>query len=55
MMNGALKMKTTSGELDDSSQSYAKKFLISKEIVLLCQWKSESWKLVLLNEMVKVE
>ena len=54
-MNGALKMKATSGEVDDSSQSYAKKFLISKEIVLLCQWKSESWKLVLLNEMVKVE
>ena len=54
-MNGALKMKTTSSEVDDSSQSYAKKFLISEEIVLLCQWKSESWKLVLLNEMVKVE
>ena len=34
-MNGALKMKTTSGEVDDSSPSYAKKFLISKEIVLL--------------------
>ena len=32
-MNGALKKKTTSGEVDDSSQSNTKKFLISKEIV----------------------
>ena len=31
MMNGALKKKTTSGEVDDSSQSNTKKFLISKE------------------------
>jgi len=30
-MNGALKKKTTSGEVDDSSQSNTKKFLISKE------------------------
>ena len=55
MMNGALKKKTTSGEVDDSSQSNIKKFRISKEIVVLCPWKSESWKLVLLNELVKVE
>ena len=52
MMNGALKKKTTSGEVDDSSQSNTKKFLISKEIVVLCPWMSESWKLVLLNELV---
>ena len=40
-------MKTTSGEVDDSLQSNTN--------LVLCQWKSESWKLVLLKELVKVE
>ena len=41
-MNGALKMKITSGEVDDSSQSNAKE--ISKETVVLCRWESGTWK-----------
>ena len=37
-MKGALKMKITSGEVDDSSQSNAKE--ISEETVVLCRWES---------------
>ena len=29
-------------------------FLVSKDTVVLCQWESETWKLVLSNELLKV-